>query len=141
KDFLARYLVKLVTLDYAKMSSWEYLDKVGLMHTGQMGFAHRGGKPPLRVEYMHCAILLGYVEDILINAVLTNPDLDISTKNTVMRAFNKIIWIQNDLFARHYISEDKVSTSNLTLAKPLAVGIAAGFVALGCFVQYVLARR
>ena len=41
KDFLARYLVKLVTLDYDKMSSWEYLDKVGLMHTGEMGFAHR----------------------------------------------------------------------------------------------------
>ena len=41
KDFLARYLVKLVTMDYDKMASWEYLDKVGLMHTGHMGFAHR----------------------------------------------------------------------------------------------------
>ncbi|KAJ2932377.1 hypothetical protein H1R20_g4697, partial [Candolleomyces eurysporus] len=41
KDFLARYLVKLVTMDYDKIASWEYLDKVGLMHTGHMGFAHR----------------------------------------------------------------------------------------------------
>jgi len=41
KDFLANYLVKLVTMDYENMKSWEYLDKVGLMHTGQAGFAHR----------------------------------------------------------------------------------------------------
>lgn len=41
KDFLAGYLVKLVTLDYSKPSSWEYLNKVGLMHTGQSGFVHR----------------------------------------------------------------------------------------------------
>jgi hypothetical protein len=41
KDFLAGYLVKLVTMDYEKDASWEYLDKVGLMHTGVAGFAHR----------------------------------------------------------------------------------------------------
>ena len=41
KDFLANYLVKLVTMDYNKDQSWEYLDKVGLMHTGKTGFAHR----------------------------------------------------------------------------------------------------
>ena len=41
KDFLAGYLVKLVTMDYAQPASWEYLDKVGLMHTGAAGFAHR----------------------------------------------------------------------------------------------------
>jgi hypothetical protein len=41
KDFLARYIVKLVTMDYEAEESWEYLDKVGLMHTGEAGFAHR----------------------------------------------------------------------------------------------------
>lgn len=41
KDFLARYLVKLVTMDYSQLESWQYLDKVGLMHTGNVGFAHR----------------------------------------------------------------------------------------------------
>ena len=46
KDFLARYLVKLVSMDYDDISSWEYLDKVGLMHTGQAGFAHRSVPPP-----------------------------------------------------------------------------------------------
>ncbi|KAG5652541.1 hypothetical protein H0H81_004651 [Sphagnurus paluster] len=101
KDFLAGYLAKLVSLDYAKDASWEYLNKVGLMHTGAAGFAHRAKKPELRVEYIHTGILLGYVQDILINAVLTHPALDIGTKTAVLRAVNK-----NDLFARHYIQED-----------------------------------
>jgi len=111
KDFLAGYLVKLVTMDYSKLSSWQYLDKVALMHTGKLAFAHRITKPALRVDYTHCAMLLGYVEDILVNAVVTHPDLDLATKNSVARAANKLIWIQNDLFARHYIKDDASSTS------------------------------
>lgn len=61
KDFLAGYIVKLVTMDYSSMKSWEYLDKVGRMHTGveDSGFKHRSKKPGLRVEYIHCALLLG----------------------------------------------------------------------------------
>jgi Protoglobin len=39
---------------------------------------------------MHCAILLGYVEDILIEAVLQHPDLDDNTKLVVTRAVNKV---------------------------------------------------
>jgi len=38
KDFLAGYLVKLVSMDYEKRQSWEYLDKAGLMHTGTPGW-------------------------------------------------------------------------------------------------------
>ena len=41
-------------------------------------------------------MVAGYVEDIVINAVLTHPDLDDATKLAVTRAFNKILWIQND---------------------------------------------
>ncbi|KAG6901124.1 hypothetical protein C0995_000373 [Termitomyces sp. Mi166 len=90
KDFLAEYCKKLVTMDYEKESTWEYLNKVGLMHTGVAGFKHREKKPGLRVEYIHCGILLGYVEDILVNAVATHPDLDLSTKTAVIRAVNKV---------------------------------------------------
>lgn len=38
---------------------------------------------------------LGYVLDILLSAVM-GADLDIATKSAVLRAFNKVIWIQND---------------------------------------------
>lgn len=132
KDFLRQYLVKLVTLDYGKIESWEYLDKVGLMHTGVAGFAHRAKKPALRVELIHCSILLGFVEDILVDAVITHPDLDIPTKNAVARAANKLIWIQNDLFARHYVTEPsdvtKISLDMSVLLLGAATLLAAGAV-------------
>ncbi|KIM42580.1 hypothetical protein M413DRAFT_444288 [Hebeloma cylindrosporum] len=142
KDFLKAYLVKLVTLDYEKIESWEYLDRVGLMHTGRAGFSHRVSKPSLRVEYIHCAILLGYVEDILVNAVITHPDLDLDTKNAVARAVNKVVWIQNDLFARHYIDQ-AVASSNvdtITLKRPVALSIALGLLTLGALVAKLYAR-
>ncbi|RXW23745.1 hypothetical protein EST38_g2126 [Candolleomyces aberdarensis] len=142
KDFLARYLVKLVTMDYDKIASWEYLDKVGLMHTGHMGFAHREKKPPLRVEYIHCGILLGYVEDIVVNAVLTHPDLDNETKTVVLRALNKIVWIQNDLFARHYLAEAETSNKFGVLSNPaVATAVAAGTLAIGFAIQYFRLAR
>lgn len=59
KTFLQKYLVMLVTADYDDEKTWEYLDKVGIMHTGQPGFAHRKNKPELRVEYIHMGLLLG----------------------------------------------------------------------------------
>ncbi|KAG6842682.1 hypothetical protein H0H93_003840, partial [Arthromyces matolae] len=41
KHFLGGYLKKVVTMDYENDESWEYLDKVGVMHTGVAGFKHR----------------------------------------------------------------------------------------------------
>jgi hypothetical protein len=112
KDFLKNYLVKLVTADYESDATWKYLDQVGIMHTGLPGFKHREKAPALRVEYIHVGMLLGtfmandynhlhtymslgYVVDILLSAVL-GADLDIATKTAVLRAFNKVLWIQND---------------------------------------------
>ncbi|TGZ82493.1 hypothetical protein EX30DRAFT_339776 [Ascodesmis nigricans] len=140
KDFLKQYLVKLVTLDFGKLESWEYLDKVGLMHTGVAGFKHRSKKPALRVEYIHCGILLGFVEDIFVDAVITHPDLDIPTKNAVARAVNKLIWIQNDLFARHYVVDESVKVNKGTVELgmcTLALG-AASLIAAGAVVARFL---
>jgi hypothetical protein len=81
------------------------------MHTGRPGFKHREKKPELRVEYIHMGALLGYVEDIVVGAVMEMEGIDAGTKMKVMRAFNKVLWIQNDLFARHYIGEESVGNS------------------------------
>ena len=40
--------------------------------------------------------LLGYVVDIVLETVVKHPDLDNETKAGVLRALNKVIWIQND---------------------------------------------
>lgn len=101
------YLIKLVsTTDLSPTSPfWIYLNNVGIMHTGKPGFKHREKRPDLRVEYIHMGALLGYVVDIVISAVMDMSEIDTQTKMSVLRAFNKVVWIQNDLFARHYIAE------------------------------------
>jgi len=105
KDFLKNYLVKLVsTTDLTPTSPfWVYLNNVGIMHTGQPGFKHRVKRPELRVEYIHMGALLGYVVDIVVGAVMSMDVIDNEMKCKVIRALNKVVWIQNDLMARHYL--------------------------------------
>ncbi|RPA90156.1 hypothetical protein L873DRAFT_476914 [Choiromyces venosus 120613-1] len=131
--FLKGYLGKLVAADYDDLKTWEYLDKVGIMHTGVAGFAHRAKKPGLRVEYIHMGLLLGYVVDVVIGAVLAHPDLDNETKSAVLRALNKVIWIQNDLFARHYVV-DLETPSTVALPKKCLLDGWVGQVVTGVIV-------
>ena len=91
KDFLKNYLVKLVSAtDLSPMSAfWVYLDNVGVMHAGKPGFKHRAKRPDLRVEYIYMGALLGFVEDLVVGAVM-EMDIDIPTKSNVIRALNKV---------------------------------------------------
>jgi len=98
KDFLKKYLVKLVTAEYdAKFVN--YLNYVGKIHTTFPGKASR-----INVEYIHCNALFSYVNTILIDAISkAGLENDVATKTTI--AFTKLLWIQNDLFARHYVAD------------------------------------
>lgn len=98
KMFLRGYLTKLCS-DPSKMEFWEYLDKVGMMHVGQ-GRAH-----PLHVEYVHIGVTLSFVQDILTEAVLSHPRLKMERKIALVKALCKVIWIQNDLFAKWYVRD------------------------------------
>lgn len=94
KDHLAKYLTALVTRPYdGKMV--EYLDMVGKIHTAKAG--NRGIVVPL----VQMNALMGFVSDALINTIF---GLDISNddKARTIRAFNKLLWLQNDLITRHY---------------------------------------
>ncbi|KAF7981187.1 hypothetical protein HWV62_33169 [Athelia sp. TMB] len=102
KDFMRGYLSKLLEADYDDEKTWEYMEKVGIMHTGKPGFAHREAHKELRVEYVHMSLLLGYLLDLILTSVL-DTDLDTPTQTLVLRAFNKLFWIQNDLFSKHYM--------------------------------------
>jgi hypothetical protein len=81
------------------MEFWEYLDKVGMMHVGQ-GRVH-----PLHVEYVHIGVTLSFVQDILTEAVLSHPKLKMDRKIALVKALSKVIWIQNDLFAKWYVRD------------------------------------
>jgi hypothetical protein len=107
KDFLRAYLVKLVSNhDWTPESKfWEYCDMVGKVHTGvtDSGLKQRKNRPALSVEYREINLLLGWVESAVTDIVMGVDDLDIQTKTDIVKALNKFWWIQNDLFARHYI--------------------------------------
>lgn len=94
KQHLGRYLTALVTRPYdSKMFS--YLDMVGRMHTSKAGSAD------LMVPLVQMNALMGFVSDALIATIL-GLGLDRSTETATLRAFNKLLWVQNDLITRHY---------------------------------------
>jgi hypothetical protein len=97
KQHLGRYVTKLVTAPYdGKMVS--YLDAVGKMHTPQ------GGSPHLNVPLVQMNALMGFVADALTN-IIFSLGLDRQSEVRTVRAFNKLLWLQNDLINRHYQAE------------------------------------
>jgi hypothetical protein len=94
KQHLGRYLVTLVTKPYdGKMA--EYLDMVGKIHTPKAGSAE------LDVPLVQMNALMGFVADA-ITATILGLNLPRETEAKTLRAFGKLLWIQNDLITRHY---------------------------------------
>lgn len=94
KQHLGRYLAALVTKPYdGKMVS--YLDMVGKIHTPKAGSAD------LDVPLVQMNALMGFVSDALVATIL-GLGLDRDTEVRTLRAFNKLLWLQNDLITRHY---------------------------------------
>merc|ERR1712000_459694 len=84
KKILSAYVGKLFTSDFEAHSTWAYFDKVAAMHTGLAAFKHRAKKDPLVVDLQPMALLLGWIVDVVVKAVLSLPDetADISTKTS-----------------------------------------------------------
>jgi hypothetical protein len=70
-----------------------------MMHVGQ-GRAH-----PLHIEYVHIGVTLSLVQDVLTEAILSHPRLKMDRKIALVKALSKVIWIQNDLFAKWYVRD------------------------------------
>lgn len=94
KQHLARYLTALVTKPYDDKMV-QYLDTVGAMHTPSRG------NPDLDVPLVQMNALLGFVADAF-NATILGLGLDRETEMRTLRAFSKLLWLQNDLINRHY---------------------------------------
>jgi hypothetical protein len=94
KQHLGRYLANLVTKPYdGKMV--EYLDRVGKIHTP------KAGSQELDVPLVQMNALMGFVADALMNTIFS-LQLDPAVEARTVRAFNKLLWLQNDLITRHY---------------------------------------
>jgi len=97
KQHLGRYLAKLVTDAYdEKMVN--YLDLVGKIHTP------KAGSRELDVPLVQMNALMGFVSTAIIQTIFS-LGLDKDTEQRTILAFNKLLWIQNDLITRHYQAE------------------------------------
>lgn len=96
KQHLGRYLVALVTKPYDS-SMVGYLDMVGKIHTP------KAGSKELDVPLVQMNALMGFVSDALVKTIVSLK-LERSQEVATLRAFNKLLWIQNDLINRHYQS-------------------------------------
>src|SRR6187402_3655799 len=70
-----------------------------MMHVG-LGRSH-----PLHVEYVHLGICLGFIQDIMTEAILSHPRIPLSQKIAIVKGLGKLIWIQNDLFAKWHVRD------------------------------------
>ena len=95
KAHLARYLEKLVTAPYDG-KTLEYLDMVGKIHTP------KAGNDAISIPLVQMNALMGFVGDAL-NATILGADLPTDQKTATVRAFSKLLWLQNDLINRHYV--------------------------------------
>lgn len=94
KGHLARYLEALVTRPYdARMV--KYLDMVGRIHTDN------AGSRQINVPLVQMNALMGFVADAFCATIL-GADLPEDARAAALRAFNKLLWLQNDLIVRHY---------------------------------------
>ncbi|NOY40231.1 MAG: hypothetical protein GXP26_00140 [Planctomycetes bacterium] len=97
KQHLGRYLTTLVSEPYdAKMVG--YLDLVGAMHTPGKGSSS------IDVPLVQMNALMGFVADALIATIL-GLGLAAEVQERTLRAFSKLLWLQNDLINRHYAQQ------------------------------------
>jgi hypothetical protein len=68
---------------------------VGKIHTP------KAGNKEIAVPLVQMNALMGFVADAL-TATILGLNLDRATETRTLRAFGKLLWIQNDLIGRHY---------------------------------------
>ncbi|MSR30847.1 MAG: hypothetical protein EXR99_05000 [Gemmataceae bacterium] len=94
KEHLKRYLVSLVTKPY-DIKMVEYLDMVGKIHTD------KAGSKEIQVPLVQMNALLGFVADAL-TATILGLGLPRGKESDTLRAFQKLLRLQNDFINRHY---------------------------------------
>ena len=95
KDHLNRYFLALIGRSYdTKMVM--YLDMVGKMHTP------KAGNSEINVPLVQMNALMGLISDIVMQTLI-DSSLDNTATLKTIQAFQKLLWIQNDLISRHYV--------------------------------------
>ncbi|KAI9280455.1 Protoglobin-domain-containing protein [Sporodiniella umbellata] len=132
KDFLSKYLYKVLSGPYDERFL-KYIDWVAKIHTDTPD-----KKSKINVDYIHINALMGFVESTLVGGLMS-LNFDRETETKALLAFNKILWIQNDCFARYYCNPSTIHSTKSTSGSralqsltatssfvPLILAVAAG---------------
>jgi hypothetical protein len=104
KEHLSRYLMHLIGHAYNEKMAM-FLDMAGKMHTP------KAGNPQIDVPLVQMNALFGLLSDCLVRAILES-NLEPEAKSRTLRAFLKVLWIQNDLSNRHYQQRDEPTAAS-----------------------------
>lgn len=66
---------------------------------------------------MHIGATLSFIQDVLTEAILSHPRLKIERKIAIVKALGKVIWIQNDLFAKWYVRDGEEYQEEMQVPK------------------------
>jgi hypothetical protein len=97
KDRLRQYLVRLVSGVYDDKFVY-YLDWAGKIHTA------KAGAPQVEVPLVQMNALMGFVAAAVVST-LWDLVPDDATRRRYIEAWNKLLWVQNDLINRHYAGQ------------------------------------
>lgn len=130
KSSLKRYLVKLLTNEYALPLLTEF-DRMGRIHTP------KGGKMSINVEHVHMNALMAFLQDAILGVLMDVPKSD-PTFDAVgtCRAFAKVLAIQGDFISKHYLHKPKTKSN-----KGLVMGAVTCCVAIVAAVSLAAFRQ
>lgn len=94
KEHLQRYFLQILGRN-CDARLVPYLEMVGKIHTP------RAGNSDIDVPLVQMNALMGFVSDALTNVIASLP-IDPQSMLQTQRAFNKLLWIQNDFITRQY---------------------------------------
>jgi hypothetical protein len=84
-----------------------------MMHSG------RGRLHALDIEYVHIGVCLGFIQDFMLEAILTDPNIPRQLQLSLLRALTKVLWVQNDFFARWRVREGQEFLEQMEPVRPL----------------------
>ena len=110
KDHLGRYLRMLISGDIGD-NLLVYFDAVARIHNGYSRSDNAkatGGKWPkdrLHIDYCHIGALSGWLNSFVASALIDSA-LPRNQVEAAVAAFTRILWLQNDFFAKYYVTMD-----------------------------------
>lgn len=105
KEIIYHAATECLLIAYQNLRMLRYLDWAAKIHTDTPE-----KKSKINVEYIHISALLGFVETTLVGGILS-LNLDKETEGAALAAFNKLLWIQNDYFAKYYCNPKQPAVS------------------------------